>query len=93
MPLLTRHLVESKLFHMYFSFSLAILNYFTLKGSFKIQKIVATYSYSEFRLPSIILVDYPMVILPIMFQIKSHVYVAYILAAQMRSAFSLQTEG
>ena len=74
---------------MYFSFSLAILNYFRLKGSFKIQQIAATYSYSEFRLPSIILVDYPMVILQIMFQIKSNVYVAYKLDAQMRSAFSL----
>ena len=74
---------------MYFSFSLAIVNYFRLKGSSKIQQIVATYSYSEFWLLSTILVDYPMIILQIMFQIKSNVYVAYKLDAQMRSPFSL----
>ena len=78
---------------MYLSFSLAILNYFRLKGSFKIQQIVATYSYTEFWLPSIILVDYPTIILQIMFQIKSicclYVYVAYKLDTQMRSALSL----
>ena len=74
---------------MYFSFSLAILNYFRLKGSFKIQQIVAFYNYSEFWVPSILLVAYPMIILQIMFEIKSNVYVDYKMDAQKRSAFSL----
>ena len=74
---------------MYFWLSWALLNYSRRIGSFKIEQIVTTYSYSEFWLASIILVGYPMIILQIMFQIKSNVYVAYKLDAQMRSAFSL----